>query len=71
MGNDYGAMEKAQAQIGLLLSNKAPTLAETTNSTIARLSEQLAEAQELAALLEKNPELERMITLFQKMSRGY
>ena len=62
MLNDIaGRIEKQAAQANIML--RAPTLAENIDTRIADAEKQLAELRELKALLEKNPEFERMISL--------
>ena len=65
--NDYGAQD---AKIGSLIAAQAnyvaPTMTERLDSRIAETETRLKELQELKDLIQKVPNLERILTLLQK-----
>jgi hypothetical protein len=57
--------------IGLMTATPtAPTLAEVNRGQIQRLEDQLQKRRELAELLEKHPEVERITSLLAQVGRN-
>jgi hypothetical protein len=65
------AAQQLQQQCGLNAVSVAPTLAEMNRGEIQRLEDQLQKRKELAELLEKHPEVERITSLLAQVGRGY
>lgn len=64
--NDYGA--QVDAKLGLIAAQAnyvAPTMTERLDSRIAEAETRLKELQELKDLIQKVPNLERILTLLQ------
>ncbi len=57
----FDAIEKQTA--GLCEQLRVPTLNENIDGQIARCKEQLARLEEAKTLLDRNPEIERLLTL--------